>query len=138
MGEQENMASSTMEVVMELENRWKGEEKDKEALKPSLRQFRRVSVLSLLSSVLGNKRLIAEAPTQAAALETDLLPSLAGELARLVEGDLVRKLEPKYIQEILSLLLHLKTRLPEEEKCFGPGFQEVLGSMQVPGQREST
>ena len=29
--EQENMASSTMEVVMELENRWKGEEKDKEA-----------------------------------------------------------------------------------------------------------
>ena len=101
----------------------------KEALKPSLRQFRRVSVLSLLSSVLGNKRLIAEAPTQAAALENDLLPSLAGELARLVEGDLVRKLKPKYIQEILSLLLHLKTRLPEEEKCFGPSFQEVLSSM---------
>ena len=101
----------------------------KEALKPSLRQFRRVSVLSLLSSVLGNKRLISEAPTQAAALETDLLPSLAGELARLVEGDLVRKLKPKYIQEILSLLLHLKTRLPDDEKCFGSSFEKLLGSM---------
>merc|ERR1719458_1924603 len=101
----------------------------KEALKPSLRQFRRVSVLSLLSSVLGNKRLIVEAPTQAAALETDLLPSLAGELARLVEGDLVRKLKPKYIQEILSLLLHLKTRLPDDEKCFGSSFEKLLGSM---------
>ena len=101
----------------------------KEALKPSLRQFRRVSVLALLSSVLGNKRLISEAPTQAAALETDLLPSLAGELARLVEGDLVRKLKPKYIQEILSLLLHLKTRLPDDEKCFGSSFEKLLGSM---------
>merc|ERR1719458_1513047 len=101
----------------------------KEALKPSLRQFRRVSVLSLLSSVLGNKRLIAEAPPQAAALETDLLPSLAGELARLVEGDLVRKLKPKYIQEILSLLLHLKTRLPDDEKCFDSSFEKLLSSM---------
>merc|ERR1712130_724389 len=101
----------------------------KEALKPSLRQFRRVSVLSLLSSLLSNKRLIAEDPTQAAALETDLLPSLAGELARLVEGDLVRKLKPKYIQEILSLLLHLKTRLPEDQKCFDSSFEKLLGSM---------
>merc|ERR1712037_647197 len=67
--------------------------------------------------------------TQAAALETDLLPSLAGELARLVEGDLVRKLKPKYIQEILSLLLHLKTRLPDDEKCFGSSFEKLLGSM---------
>merc|ERR1712055_793526 len=101
----------------------------KEALKPSLRQFRRVSVLSLLSSVLGNKRLIAEAPTQAVALEADLLPSLTSELARLVEGDLVRKLKPKYIQEILSLLLHLKTRLPDDKKCFGSSFEKLLGSM---------
>ena len=101
----------------------------KEALKPSLRQFRRVSVLSLLSSLLSNKRLIAEAPTQAAALETGLLPSLAGELARLIEGDLVRKLKPKYIQEILSLLLHLKTRLPEDQKCFDSSFEKLLGSM---------
>jgi len=101
----------------------------KEALKPSLRQFRRVSVLSLLSSVLGNKRLISEAPTQAAALESDLLPSLTSELARLVEGDLVRKLKPKYIQEILSLLLHLKTRLPDDKKCFGSSFEKLLGSM---------
>jgi len=101
----------------------------KEALKPSLRQFRRVSVLSLLSSVLGNKRLISEATTQAAALESDLLPSLTSELARLVEGDLVRKLKPKYIQEILSLLLHLKTRLPDDKKCFGPSFEKLLGSM---------
>merc|ERR1719430_2630609 len=101
----------------------------KEALKPSLRQFRRVSVLNLLSSVLGNKRLIAEAPTQATALEVDLLPSLAGELARLVEGDLVRKLRPKYIQEVLSLLLHLKTRLPDDKKCFGSNFEKLLGSM---------
>merc|ERR1719239_642591 len=101
----------------------------KEALKPSLRQFRRVSVLCLLSSVLGNKRLIAEAPTQAAALEADLLPSLTSELARLVEGDLVRKLKPKYIQEILSLLLHLKTRLPNDNKCFGSSFEKLLGSM---------
>merc|ERR1712210_278821 len=87
------------------------------------------SVLALLSSVLGNKRLISEAPAQAGALETDLLPSLAGELARLVEGDLVRKLKPKYIQEILSLLLHLKTRLPNDEKCFGSSFEKLLGSM---------
>jgi len=101
----------------------------KEALKPSLRQFRRVSVLSLLSSVLGNKRLIAEAPTQAAALEADLLPSLTIELARLVEGDLVRKLKPKYIQEILSLLLHLKTRLPDDKKCYGPSFEKLLVSL---------
>merc|ERR1719237_1944915 len=101
----------------------------KEALKPSLRQFRRVSVLSLLSSVLGNKRLIAEAPTQSVALEADLLPSLTSELARLVEGDLVRKLKPKYIQEILSLLLHLKTRLPDDNKCFGSSFEKLLGSM---------
>merc|ERR1712130_722667 len=81
------------------------------------------------SSLLSNKRLIAEAPIQAAALETDLLPSLAGELARLVEGDLVRKLKPKYIQEILSLLLHLKTRLPEDQKCFDSSFEKLLGSM---------
>jgi len=101
----------------------------KEALKPSLRQFRRVSVLSLLSSVLGNKRLIIEAPTKATALETDLLPSLASELDRLVEGDLVRKLKPKYIQEILSVLIHLKTHLPDNEKCFGPSFEKLLGSM---------
>ena len=101
----------------------------KEALKPSLRQFRRVSVLSLLSSVLGNKRLIIEAPTKATALETDLLPSLASELERLVEGDLVRKLKPKYIQEILSVLIHLKTHLPDNEMCFGPSFEKLLGSM---------
>merc|ERR1712055_157355 len=101
----------------------------KEALKPSLRQFRRVSVLSLLSSVLGNKRLIIEAPTKATALETDLLPSLASELDRLVEGDLVRKLKPKYIQEILSVLIHLKTHLPDNEMCFGPSFEKLLGSM---------
>merc|ERR1719400_2984391 len=101
----------------------------KEALKPSLRQFRRVSVLNLLSNVLGNKRLIAEAPTQATALEVDLLPSLAGELARLVEGDLVRKLKPKYIQEVLSLLLHLKTRLPEDKKSFDSSFEKLMTSL---------
>ena len=101
----------------------------KEALKPSLRQFRRVSVLNLLSNVLGNKRLIAEAPTQATALEVDLLPSLAGELARLVEGDLVRKLKPKYIQEVLSLLLHLKTRVPEDKKTFDSSFEKLMTSL---------
>merc|ERR1712032_1488664 len=50
-------------------------------------------------------------------------------LARLVEGDLVRKLKPKYIQEILSLLLHLKTRLPDDKKCYGPSFEKLLVSL---------
>merc|ERR1712088_146729 len=73
----------------------------KEALKPSLRQFRRVSVLNLLSNVLGNKRLIAEAPTQATALEVDLLPSLAGSWP-----------EGKHWNEAKKLLNRLAAKFP--------------------------
>ena len=88
-----------------------------------VRQFRRISALSLLSGLLNNKRLVAESSTQAAALEQQLLPAVTGELARLVAGDLVRKVKPRLLQELFSLLLGLQAA---EGARLGPEVQEVL------------
>jgi DNA polymerase phi len=89
-----------------------------EALSTDVRQFRRVAALSLLAGLLANRRLLAEAPGRRAELAAQLRPALTAELARIVRADLLRKVKPKYLQLVFSLLLTLKGSKdePAEEK----------------------
>ena len=94
-----------------------------EALRPSVRQFRRVAALSLLFGLLSNKRLLAEHPDKMAELVQRLVPTLTAELGRIVEGDIVHRVKPKYLQEVFSLLLTLR-KFPNTK--FGPEFDAQL------------
>jgi len=96
----------------------------KEALSQEVRQFRRVAGLSLLLSLLANKRLQEENKVQMKKLGTALLPSLVQELGRIVQGELVHRVKPRYLHELFSLLLCL--RQEKQDKRFGADFEENL------------